>query len=60
MDEAKLMILVSDAKDMHDHGKFGPLQQVDFFKAMEEAMSEEPPADPPVEESPPEDPPPEG
>lgn len=46
MDDAQVMILVSDAKDMYDHGKFGPLQQADFFKAMEEALVAEPPAPP--------------
>lgn len=45
MDEYKVLELVSDAKDMYDHGKFGPLQQGEFFKAMEEAMAESPPAD---------------
>lgn len=38
--------LLAAAKDLHDHGKFGTLQQAEFFKAMEEAQAPPPPPPP--------------
>jgi hypothetical protein len=35
------------AKDLHDHGKFGTLEQAEFFKAMEAGLADPDPPPPP-------------
>lgn len=45
---ATALDLLKQAKHLHDHGAFGQLQQIEFFKALESILSA--PADPPKEE----------
>jgi hypothetical protein len=55
--DAKVMNILGAAKQLHDVGKFGVLEQAEFFKNVELAMAEE--GDPESAETEPGDPPPE-
>ena len=41
-----LTAALAKAKNLHDHGRFGTLEQAEFFKAMDAGLAEpDPPAD---------------